>query len=309
MQFSRPGAFDLSALKNRPAPASPGAAPAGGGDPAAYALAVTEANFQSLLEESMTAPVLLVVYSPSRMPESALLADDLAALVAEFDGRYLLGRIDIDAQPAIAQAMQVQAVPLVAMVLQGRLQPLFQDVPSIDEVRQLLSQLVQQLATQGFTGRHAPLAAVTTEAAEEAVDEPVGDPRYAPAEDAMMAGDLDLAVAEYEKLVKESPGDAEAVIGLARANLMRRTATADLQAARAAAAAAPDDVDAQILVADLDLLGGHVDDAFGRLVELVRRTAGDERDRVRVHLIELFTVVGDDPRVLKARQGLASALF
>lgn len=308
MQFSRPGAIDLSGLKNRPAPAAaPGAAPSPPGDPSSYALTVDEANFQSLLEESMTAPVLLVVYSPSRMPESARLADDLAALVAEFDGKYLLGRIDIDAQPAIAQAMQVQAVPLVAMVLQGRLQPLFQDVPAVDEVRQLLTQLVQQLATQGFTGRHQPLSAAP--AAGEAADEPVSDPRYAAAEDALMAGDLDLAVAEYDKLVKANPADTEAVIGLARANLMRRTASADLNAARAAAAAAPDDVDAQIMVADLDLLGGHVDDAFGRLVELVRRTAGDERDRVRVHLIELFTVVGDDPRVLKARQGLASALF
>ncbi|HEX5088979.1 MAG TPA: tetratricopeptide repeat protein, partial [Nocardioides sp.] len=96
----------------------------------------------------------------------------------------------------------------------------------------------------------------------------------------------------------------------ARALLMQRTAGVDLQAARDAAAAAPDDVEAQILVADLDLLGGHVDDAFGRLLDVVRRTAGEERDRARLHLIELFAVVGnDDPRVLKGRQQLASALF
>ena len=91
---------------------------------------------------------------------------------------------------------------------------------------------------------------------------------------------------------------------------MQRTATVDAQAARAAAAERPDDVDAQTLVADLDLLGGHVNDAFGRLIELVRRSSGDERDRARVHLIDLFAVVGnDDPRVLKARRDLASALF
>ena len=256
----------------------------------------------------MSAPVILVVYSPSTMPESAQLADDLAELVGEFDGRYLLGRVDIDAEPAIAQAMQVQTVPLVAMVLQGRMQPLFQSTAPMDEVRALLTQLSEQLTAQGMTGRHQSLA--STEAEEPAEgDEPVTDPRYAPAEDALMAGDLDTAVAEYEKLIAAYPAEAEAVVGLARAKLMRRTGDADLNAARAAAAASPDDVDAQILVADLDLLGGHVDDAFGRLVELVRRTSDAERDRVRLHLIELFTVVGDDPRVLKARQNLASALF
>jgi len=304
MPFSRPGAIDLSGLKNRPAP------PPTAGSPAAassYALQVDEANFQGLLEQSMTAPVLLVVYSPSRLPESAQLADDLEALVGEFEGRYLLGRIDLDQQPGIAQAMQVQSVPLVAMVLQGRLQPLFQDIPPLEEVRVLLGQLGQQLATQGLTARHQPLASPAPSA--DADDEDQVDPRYAPAEDALVAGDVDTAVAEYEKLIAANPTDTEAVIGLGRAKLMQRTANADLNAARAAAAADPDDVDAQIMVADLDLLGGHVDDAFNRLVELVRRTSGAERDRARVHLIELFTVVGDDSRVLKARQNLASALF
>ncbi|HET7736589.1 MAG TPA: tetratricopeptide repeat protein [Nocardioidaceae bacterium] len=307
MPFSRPGAIDLSGLKNRGA-ATP--APSRGGAPAgtsSYSVDVDEGNFQSLLEQSMAAPVLLVAYSPSRMPESARLAEDLATLADEFEGKYLLGKIDIDAQPGIAQAMQLQSVPLVAMVLQGRLQPLFQSTAPIDEIRALLAQLGEQLATQGMTGRHQPLAggpAPESEGEEEYVD-----PRYAPAEDALVAGDLDTAVEEYQKLIAANPADTEAVIGLARAKLMQRTASADLNAARAAAAANADDVDAQILVADLDLLGGHVDDAFNRLIDVIRRTAGDDRDRVRVHLIELFTVVGDDPRVLKARQNLANALF
>jgi putative thioredoxin len=254
----------------------------------------------------MTAPVLLVAYSPTRMPESAQLADDLEHLVGELEGRYLLGRIDIDTQPGIAQAMQLQSVPLVAMVLQGRLQPLFQSTAPLDEVRALLAQLAEQLAAQGMTARHQPLA--VAEAGDE--DEQGGaDPRYAAAEDALVAGDIETAITEYQRLIDANPADAEAVVGLARAKLMQRTAGADLSAARAAAAASPDDVDAQILVADLDLLGGHVDDAFHRLVELVRRTSGPDRDRARVHLIELFTVVGDDPRVLKARQNLASALY
>jgi putative thioredoxin len=306
MPFSRPGAIDLSSLK-RPAP-QVGQQPAGtgGASTSSYAVEVDDQNFQALLEASMTAPVVLVVYSPSRMPASAQLADDFAALADELDGRIAVGRVDVDAQPAIAQAMQVQAVPLVALVLQGRLQPLFQDAPPMEELRPLMGELLQQLATQGMTGRHQPLAA---QPAEDQLEEQA-DPRYAAADDALVSGDLDTAVAEYQKLVDANPADTEAALGLSRAKLMQRTSGVDLNTAREAAATAPDDVDAQTLVADLDLLGGHVEDAFRRLIELVRRSAGDERDRARVHLLELFAVVGnDDPRVLKGRQNLANALF
>ena len=131
-----------------------------------------------------------------------------------------------------------------------------------------------------------------------------------PAEDALAAGDLDAAVAEYQKLVDANPADTEAAAGLAMAKLLQRTQGVDLQTARDAAAAAPDDVEAQTLVADLDMLGGHVDDAFNRLVELVRRSEGDARNQAREHLLGLFGAVGnDDPRVMRGRQNLASALF
>jgi putative thioredoxin len=309
MPFSRPGAIDLSALK-QPAPRPGGGAGAPTGNAAgSYSVDADEQNFQSLLEASMTAPVVLVVFSASRMPASAQLADDLSAIADELDGRIAVGRVDADRQPSIVQALQVQSIPFAAMVLQGRLAPLLQDAPPMAELRPMMSQLVQQLAGQGMDGRHEPFG---SPAAEEPVEgqEPATDPRYAPAEDALMAGDLDTAVAEYERLVAESPADTEAQVGLSRARLMQRTAGVDLTAARAAAAAAPDDVDAQVMVADLDLLGGHVDDAFRRLLDLVRRTADEERTRARVHLIELFAVVGnDDPRVLRARRDLASALF
>jgi len=140
--------------------------------------------------------------------------------------------------------------------------------------------------------------------------EPVSDPRYAPAEAALAANDIEGAVAEYQKLVDANPADAEAAAGLAMAKVLQRTLNVDVAAARAAAAESPDDVAAQTLVADLDLLGGHVEDAFGRLIELVRRTAGDERNAAREHLLGLFAAVGnDDPRVLRGRQNLASALF
>lgn len=314
MPFSRPGAIDLSALKQpRPTPgaAAPGASGRpGAGTGASYVTDVTEQNFQALLESSMTAPVVLVVYSRSRMPASVQLADDLATVVDELGGRLALGKVDADADPGIVQALQVQTIPFAAMVLQGRLAPLLQDAPPLQELRAMMGQLVDQLSQQGMTGRHQPFADGEAPAAVEDEDEDAGDPRHAPAEEALMAGDLDRAIEEYDTLLASNPADTEAAIGKARAELMRRTRDADLETARSAAAAAPDDVEAQVLVADLDLLGGHVDDAFRRLLDLVRRTAGDERDQVRLHLIELFAVVGnDDPRVLKARQNLASALF
>ena len=136
------------------------------------------------------------------------------------------------------------------------------------------------------------------------------DPRYAAAQQALEDNDIDGAVAEYQRLVDANPADTEAAAGLAMAKVLQRTQDVDLNAARAAAAADPDDVAAQSLVADLDLLGGHVDDAFARLVDLVRRTTGDERNLAREHLLGLFAAVGnDDPRVLRGRQNLASALF
>ncbi len=310
--FSRPGAVDLSALK-RPAggpgrPATAGAPAAGGGTPGAgaYVVEVTEESFQQVLEASMNALVLLVFYSPSQMPASAQLADDLGMLADEFEGRYLLGRVDVDAVPAIAQAVQVPSVPFVVAVVQGRPMPLLQDVAPIDDLRQALDQVMRQLATQGVTGRHQPMS----QAAEDADAEEQVDPRYAPAQDALAAGDIERAVAEYQRLVDANPADAEAAGGLAMAKVLQRTMGADLNAARQAAADRPDDVDAQTLVADLDLAGGHVEDAFARLIDLVRRTAGDDRDRARTHLLGLFAAVGnDDPRVLKGRQSLANALF
>ncbi len=310
--FSRPGAIDLSALKRPAQPPAGSAGPARSASAAspsaghsAYSLDVTEANFQQVLESSMIAPVLLVFYSRTRMPESGDLADDMAAVSGEFDGRYLVGLVDIDAVPQIAQAMQIPSVPLVVAVVDGRPMPLLQDVAPIEELRTALTQVGQQLTTQGITGRHQPRGAAPVEG-----EEPEIDPRYAAAQDALGEGDIDLAVAEYQKLVDANPADAEAAAGLAMAKVLQRTQGVDLNKARAAAAAAPDDVDAQVMVADLDLLGGHVEDAFNRLVNLVARTSDADRIRARDHLIGLFSAVGnDDERVLAGRRNLASALF
>ncbi len=329
--FSRPGAIDLSAFK-RPAPGAPpaGGGPGGAGGPAragagggaapggaaapgggAYSVQVSEESFQATVEASMTAPVLLLFYSATQDPASLTMAADVARAVEDYDGRYLAGLVDIDAAPSIAQAMQIPQVPLMLVILEGR--PATQPIPGVlssDELSTLLQQLGQQLTAQGITGRHQPRQHDAPVGDAEEVDEDAVDPRFVPAEDALMAGDAATAVAEYQKLVTANPADHEAVAGLARARILQRTDGVDLNAAREAAAADPSDQEAQRLVADLDLLGGHVEDAFARLIALVRRTTGDERNVAREHLIGLFAAVGnDDPRVVKGRQALASALF
>jgi len=306
--FSRPGAVDLSGLQQS-APTAPGPNGAGSGaSSTAYTVQISEQNFQEVLEGSRTAPVLLAFESPGRSPESVQLAEAMQTLSSEFEGRFLLGRVDIDATPQIAQAMQIPSVPLVVLVAQGRPMPLLQNNAPLEELRQAITQVLQQLTASGFTGRHQPRSG--TGPIDEETGEEQLDPRYLPAQDALERGDIDAAVAEYQKLVEANPADSEAAAGLAMANLLKRTDGVDLNEARAAAAENPDDVEAQTLVADLDLLGGHVEDAFDRLVGLVRRTTGAERDAARTHLIGLFGAVGnDDPRVMVARRNLASALF
>lgn len=312
--FSRPGAVDLSALK-RPAgapagPATGAAVPAGAAGAAAgtgaYSVDLDEQNFQAEMQGAANAPVVLVFYS-AQAPASVTLAGDLDTLADEFEGRFLLGKVDVDAAPGIAQALQIPSVPLVALAMGGQLAPLLQDAPPLEELRQLLTQVLQAATAQGLSGRVQPRGAAP---ATDEDGEPQGDPRYAAAQDALADGDVDRAVAEYQKLVDANPADAEAAGGLAMAKVLQRTSGADPAQVRSAAADRPDDVAAQTLAADLDLLGGHVDDAFGRLIDVVRRTSGDERDAARTHLLGLFAAVGnDDPRVLKGRQQLASALF
>lgn len=314
--FSRPGAIDLSAFKrpagSPPAGGSAGGAPGLGGSArgaasGAYAVTLTEQNFQAEMEGSLTAPVLLVFYSASQSPASATLAADLETLSEEFAGRFLLGKVDVDVAPQLAQALQIPSVPLVALVMNGQLAPLLQDAPPLAELRAMLTQVLQAAAAQGVTGRHQPRSVAVPVEGEQ---EEYVDPRYAPAEDALAAGDVDRAVAEYQRLLDANPADLEASGGLAMAQVLQRTTGVDPASARKAAENDLDDVDAQTLAADLDLLDGRVEEAFTRLVDLVRRSAGDERDRARSHLLGLFAAVGnEDPRVLKGRQSLASALF
>jgi len=299
MTFSRPGAVDLSALAQ---PAGTPSRPATGG----YVVDVSEQNFQTdALEASMQHVVVLSLWSP-RSPQSQTFNELLGTVVTSYDGRLTLAQVDVDTNPAIAQALGAQGVPLVVGLVKGQPVPLFQGTADEADVRQYFDQLLTVAEQAGLTGRaQAPDG---TAAPEE--DEPVDDPRFAAADAAFANGDMDGAVAEYEKLLNQYPGDTEIAERLAGVQLMGRTRDADLTAARAAAADAPDDLDAQLLVADLDVSGGHVEDAFDRLIALVKRLDADDRERVRERLLELFTVVGAaDPRVAAARRALATALF
>ena len=311
--FSRPGAIDLSSLR-KPAgpggpagPAGPGAPAGGGGAAGSYVLNVSEPTFQSdVIERSLQVPVVVEFWSP-RSQASVALGPVLAALSTEYAGKFLLARIDIDANPQLAQAVGVQTVPLVIAVLRGQVVPLFQGALGEPEARQYLDQLLTVAVANGISGRAEPVGpAVDGPAADE--EEPP-NPRYEKAENAIGTGDLDGAIAAYEELLKETPNDAEAKSGLARVQLVKRTQDVPADV-RTRAADNPADVEAQMLVADVDLMGGHVDDAFARLIATVQATAGDERNTVRLHLLELFEVVGaDDERVGKARRRLMAALF
>lgn len=315
------GAVDLSGLSRRPRPPAGGAAaPPGsdsaGGGPAAGGpslpspvLDVTVQTFERVVQLSTTVPVVVDLWT-SRSPASKQFSDLLAGIAVELDGRLLLARVDVDAEPQIAQAFGVQQVPAVMAVIGGQPVPLFEGVAADAQVRQVFDQLLALAAQQGVTGRLSIAGEATAADDGDEPEEPPLPPLHQEAFDAIERDDLDTAEAAYRRALAENPRDIEATAGLAQVGLMRRVRGADPAAARAAAAADPDDVDAALLVADLDVLGGHVEDAFARLVDLVRRASGEDRERVRVRTVELFDVVGsDDPRVLVARRALASALF
>jgi putative thioredoxin len=306
MTFSRHGAIDLSALKQPAAPAqsTPGEPPPPGGS---YVVDVSDQNFEGLVQSSMQHLVVLSLWSP-RSTQSQAFNQTLAGIVNGYQGKILLAQVDVDANPGVAQALQVQGVPALFGLVKGQPVPLFQGTADEPQISQVFDELVNLGAQHGVTGVAQPVGAGGP--APEVEEEPAEDPRFAAGDAAYAAGDFDTAIAEYEKVRAQYPADDEVAERLAGVRLMARTRDADLQAARRAAADAPDDVAAQLLVADLDVSGGHVEDAFDRLIQLVGRLPGDEREAVRERLIELFTVVGAaDPRVAAARKSLARALF
>lgn len=236
----------------------------------------------------------------------------LEQLVVEYNGRLLLAKIDVDANQMLMQQFGVQGIPAVFAVVAGQALPLFQGAAGKEQIQQTLDQLVQVAEQRfGLTGLTVDPDARPGVAPEPAAV-PAGpyDALLEAAVHALDAGDFGGAVQAYKNVLSDDPGNSEAKLGLAQAELLQRVQNLDPQRTRKEAAEKPGDAQAQIAAADLDLVGGHVEDAFGRLIDTVRRTAGDERDAVRLRLLELFEVVGaDDPRVSAARRALSRALF
>jgi len=301
--FTR-GAVDLGALARssaataqRPAPpasaaggngTAPGPSPQPGGADAVV-IDVSEATFQDeVLQRSLTTPVVVDFWAEWCQPCKQL-SPVLERLAVEAGGAWVLAKVDIDANPRLAQMFRVQGIPLVYAIVGGQPIDAFTGVIPEAQLRQWLDAVLKAAGVE--------------------VDQPE-DPRLLAADDAMADGDLDAAEMAYKKILSESPADAVAESGLAQVGLLRRTQPANPAEALATARANPDDLDAQFLAADVEVLSGDADKAYQRLVDLVRRTAGDDRDKVRQHLVSLFTVAGpDDPAVAKARRALASALF
>ena len=313
------GAVDLSSLKRPAAPSGtaapsgppPGTAQAAQAQPGAPAggpelrVDVTEANFQQLVELSAQVPVVFALWAPYS-PESGSMLETLDRVVASYGGRLVLGAADIEAFPQLAQAFQVQAVPTAVAVLKGQPVPLFQGGADEQQVRSLFDELLKVAAANGVTG------SLDGGAGGEPEPAPL-PPLHLAAFDAIEAGDYAAAAEAYRQALKEMPADHEAKAGLAQVELMDRLqslSAQDSETLRAQAANEPDNLAAQFGVADLDVAGGHVEDALNRLVAFIGRNFGPERESARVRLLELFDVVGaGDERVAKARQALARVLF
>ncbi|GGX42130.1 co-chaperone YbbN [Streptomyces fructofermentans] len=317
------GVVDLAAVKAaqeakaKAEQARAEAARKGGGavaavSPSGLVIDADEAGFErDVLQRSTEVPVVIDFWAEWCEPCKQL-SPLLERLAVEYNGRFVLAKIDVDANQMLMQQFGVQGIPAVFAVVAGQALPLFQGVAPEAQIRDTLDQLVQVAEQRfGLTGLTVDGSADAEEGqAEPQVPAGPYDALLEAAVQALDAGDLGGAVQAYRNVLSDDPGNTEAKLGLGQAELLQRVQGADPQQVRKDAADRPGDVAAQIAAADLDLVGGHVEDAFGRLVDAVARTAGDDRDAARVRLLELFEVVGaDDPRVTAARRALARALF
>jgi putative thioredoxin len=321
--MSMSGVVDLAAVKAaqeakaKAEQARAEAARQGGGtgavSPADLVIDVDEASFErDVLQRSTEVPVVIDFWAEWCEPCKQL-SPVLERLAVEYAGRFLLAKIDVDANQMLMQQFGIQGIPAVFAVVAGQALPLFQGAAGEAQIRQTLDQLVQVAEQRfGLTGLTVDPDAEPGGAPAGAQAVPAGpyDALLEAAVQALDSGDFGGAVQAYKNVLSDDPGNPEARLGLAQAELLQRVQGLDPQAVRKDAAEKPADVEAQIRAADLDLVGGHVEDAFGRLIDTVRSTAGDDRDTVRLRLLELFEVVGaDDPRVAAARRALARALF
>jgi putative thioredoxin len=299
------GAVDLSALVQRPQQQEQAQQPANGDR---IVFQTDDTAFGAALELSRTVPVVVVLWA-SWSEQSSELVATLERLVRARDGRLVLAIADADRSPQLVQAFQAQAIPTVVAVVAGQPVPLFAGMQPDDVIGQVFDQLLELGAQHGVSGRVEARDAEAGDGEAEPVEEPL-PPLHQEAYDAIARGDFEAAASAYRTAIAQDPRDSLAVAGLAQANLLGRLQGKTLDEIRNTAASAPDDLDAQLDVADLDLSGGHVEDAFDRLLTVFPKLDADAKKRVRERLVEYFEVVGiEDPRVVAARRRLTNLLY
>ena len=313
--FSLHGAIDLGARQaaarkqqERRAQGGASAGQDGAGGAGQYVVDVTDQTFNTeVVERSQSVPVLVDFWAEWCGPCKQL-GPILEKLADEAAGKWILAKVDIDANPqlgAYMQQMGVRGIPFVAAVVAGQLLPFLNGAAPEPQVRQAIDQLFEALRKEGIL----PDAPEAERPAAETAGAPA-DPVYQRAEDALQRGDVDGAKAAFEEILAADPRDAQAKQGLAMVELSRRVQSLDAEGVLKEAAAKPGDVQAQISAADVEMASGLLEQAFERLVSAVRTSAGDDRDAARKHLLSLFELLPpDDPRVAKARRSLQSALF
>ena len=302
------GAVDLSSLvraaqqppAQQASAGAAGAAPATGTGTSAVVRDVGDAEFGEVVELSRSVPVIVEFYA-------AGIAPALPGIVSSYGGRLVLATVDGNSSPQVAQAFQVQQVPAVVALVGGRPVNLFVGMPAEAEVRQVLDQVLELAAQNGVTGT---VSADTPEEGEEEPAEQPLPPLHQEAFDAISRGDLEAAATAYRTAIAQSPADGDAVAGLAQVSLLQRLEGREASEIRDAAAAAPDDLDAQLAVADLDVSGGHVEDAFARLLTLFPGLDADGKAVVRTRLLDYFEIVGaEDERTITARRAFTNLLY
>ena len=315
--FSIQGAVDLG----------PGRRPRSGGSgprrrrpptptprPGAAVIEVTDETFNAeVVTRSQTVPVIMDLWAEWCGPCKQL-GPILEKLAAEANGAWILAKVDVDANPQLSQALQVQSIPMVVAVVGGQVAHGFLGAMPEPQVREWLAQVMDIAQQMGLAPAAGGPAADGDGAqglgAPGGPDDPMSDPAFAQAQEAMERGDLTAATAAFEKVLATDPGNPMATMGLAQVGLLGRVSSYDQASARREAEDHPDDVDAQARVADIDLAMGRIDTSFTRMLDTVAKTSGEDRDQARKHLLGLFEIFPPrDPRVTKARGALSSLLF
>ena len=291
MSFNKPigggfgNAFDLSTLKKPTADQLP-----------TVGVAVTQENLVSeFVTKSKEKVVVLLAWS-ARSTQSKEILETLGKLEKADNNAWLLGTVDVDSQPQVAQALQIKSVPVAIAIIAEQLLPLFESAPPADQVRLVINKLLELASQKGVGAAPVGVTEIPMEAEEEAA--------YA----AMEKGDYKAAKLSYEAWLKRKPNEQVAVVGLSQVNLMLRIE--GLDPVLTLKNAKDNDLTSQLMCADIEVASGNYEDAFDRLLKVIKSMAGEDRDKAKNHLISLFNLVDPaDPRLIKARAALASALF